>query len=115
MEFNLNAVMARAMKTYTESVVQETTKYLSEEYGFSTAEALKKVLGEIKITKAEPKPKEKAPRKKKEVVTARQVIAGEGETVVESEEPPKKEKKARVTKAKAAARPVGFDSSAVTT
>jgi len=65
MEFNLNAAMEKAMKTYGESVAQETTKYLSAEYGFSEEEALKKVM-----CNAVTKKKVKAAKKGKESVVA---------------------------------------------
>jgi hypothetical protein len=34
MEFNIQSMMEKSLKTYTETVVQNATKYLSSEYGF---------------------------------------------------------------------------------
>uniref|UniRef100_A0A6C0HHA7 Uncharacterized protein n=1 Tax=viral metagenome TaxID=1070528 RepID=A0A6C0HHA7_9ZZZZ len=51
MEFNMLSMMEKAMMTYTETVLRDTTQYLSSEYGFKSDEALNNMNKTLKTNK----------------------------------------------------------------
>jgi hypothetical protein len=67
MEFNMNAVMQKEMKTFATNVVIEAVKALSVEYGFKASEALEKMnLEEMRLRVAEKTEKMEKNKKAKE-------------------------------------------------
>jgi len=67
MEFNMNAVMQKEMKTFATKVVIEAVKALSVEYGFKAEEALEKMnLEEMRLRVAEKAEKTEKNKKAKE-------------------------------------------------